>query len=218
MDDEAVVLQGIDDVAAIEQEFSLPRGFFESLFKEDEWSLVIKCHVLLESATSRMLTLYFGKRCLNDVFTRMELSNRLTGKAAFISKLELLGSHQRAFISHLSELRNQLVHNVSHTCFSLPDLLSSLPAQKRRGYVGALNIRLESIEVDGLKVSGDDLVLKYTKHVIWASTLVCLSDIWAQCVFAVKRNELIAQLLKGMEPRTVDWPTVSLSLDGLQLR
>lgn len=218
MDDKTVALQGIDDVAAIEKEFSLPCGFFDSLVKEDDWSLVIKCHALLESATSRMLTLYFGKRCLGEIFTRMELSNRLTGKAAFISQLELIGRHQRAFISHLSELRNQLVHNVSNTCVSLPDLLYSLPAQKRSGYVGALNIRLESIVVDGLKVSGDDLVLKYTKHVIWASTLVCLSDIWAQSVFAVKRNERITQLMKEVEPITIDPRTISISLDGLPMR
>lgn len=218
MDDEAVVLQGVDDVAAIEQEFSLPRGFFDSLVKEDEWSLVIKCHALLESATSRMLTLYFGKRCLNDIFTRMELSNRQTGKAAFISQLELLGSQQRAFISHLSELRNQLVHNVSNTSVSLPELLASLPAKKRSGYVGSLNIRVESIVANGSKVTGDDLVLKFTKHVIWSSTLICLSDIWAQCVFAVKRNELIGQFMKEVTPRTIDPRTVSLSLDGLPLR
>lgn len=215
MNDDAVVLQGIDDVAAIEQEFSLPRGFIDSLLREDEWTLVIKCHALLESATSRLLTLFFGKSCLNDIFTRMELSNRQTGKAAFISQLSLLDRPQRTFISRLSELRNQLVHNASNTCLSLPELLASMPSQRRNEYVSGLNIRLQSIQINGNKVCGNDLVLNYTKYVIWASTVVCLSDIWAQSVFAVKRNQLIARALKGMREIEIDPIMVSLSLDSL---
>lgn len=43
------IKQGIDDLNALEDEFGIPRGYIDSLHNEDDWSLIIKAHALLES-------------------------------------------------------------------------------------------------------------------------------------------------------------------------
>lgn len=214
MDD--TIRQGFDDIVSLEKVLGLAPGFFDSLRNEDDWSVVIKCHALIESAATRMLTLYFGKAQLNDVFANMEMSNKKSGKAAFISKLKLLDTKQRGFISRLSELRNQLVHDISNVGVSLTDFLQRLSKDKRDEYIKSLNIRLESVSVNGEVFLGEDLILKKTKYVIWSSTLICLSNIWTQCVFAAKRNEIITEFLRGVEkPITINPLKVSLSLNSL---
>lgn len=82
--------QGIDDLAALEEAFGLPKGFIDSLINEDDWSLIIKSHALLESACADMLCHYFGKYELGDIFAHLDLSNKKSGKTAFISALKLL--------------------------------------------------------------------------------------------------------------------------------
>lgn len=105
--------QGIDDLAALEEAFGLPPRFIDNLINDDDWSLVIKSHALLESACADMLCHYFGKYELADIFAQLDMSNKKYGKAAFISSLNLLSKPERRFISELSELRNELVHNAS---------------------------------------------------------------------------------------------------------
>lgn len=218
MDDAAndisTVKQGVDDIQAIEKTFSLPPGFFDSLLKEDDWSVVIKCHSLLESAVSRLLTLYFGKHALNSIFTRLEMSNTATGKIAFISALGLLGKPQQNFIRKLSDLRNNYAHDITYASTPLTELLQKLDANQRKSIVNSLNIRLLSITSGNKEVKGAEMVMKYPKNVIWSSTLICLSDVWLESVAAVKRNEIISEHIKGLrKPIWLSPKGVSLDLD-----
>lgn len=56
------------------------------------------------------------------------MSNKVTGKIAFLGKIGLLGKDSRRFISTLSELRNSLVHDVRNAEYSLPAMVSELEA------------------------------------------------------------------------------------------
>lgn len=207
------VKQGVDDIQAIEKTFSLTPGFFDSLRKEDDWSVVIKCHSLLESAVSRLLTLYFGNHALDSVFTRLEMSSTTTGKIAFISALGLLGKPQVNFIRKLSDLRNKYAHDITYASIPLTELLQKFDANQRKSVVNSLNIRLLSITSENKEVKGADMVLQYPKLVIWSSTLICLSDVWLESVAAVKRNEIISEHIKGLQkPIALSPKGVSLDL------
>ena len=163
------VREGIDDLAALEDAFGIPEGYIDNLKNEDDWSLIIKSHALLESATANLLCHYFAKHELIDVFASMEMSNKRSGKFAFLSALNLLGKEERRFISELSELRNLVVHNASNVTFGLREYISSVSDAKQKQFAKTLNIRLESIEVDGKKYEGEDLLLHFPKWVVWSS-------------------------------------------------
>ena len=105
-------LQIAEDVLELESKVGVKQGFFAALLDEDDWSFVIKLHALFEAACTHLLLFHFKEPDLAEVVSRLELSNKTTGKLAFLSRLELLGKEGRRLISTLSELRNNLVHDV----------------------------------------------------------------------------------------------------------
>lgn len=213
--------QGVEDVQAIEAAFNLPDGFVNSLMNESDWSLIIKSNALIESASTRMLTLYFGKAELEEVFSVMGMGNLRSGKMAFISALNLLSRKNREFIGCLASLRNKLAHDISNVNFSLVEYFQLLPEDKLQRYLKHLNLRLESMEVAGDVIAGDDLILKFPAIVIWTSLLDCLTEIYMQSASGVLWNQRIQKLreavrkdnMENQEPiDTLQSEVISLSL------
>jgi hypothetical protein len=113
-------------ITDLEHRLGLPRGFFRRLVDEDDWSFIIKLHALFEAACTHMLVFHFQEPNLEGVLSRIELSNKTTGKVAFLGKLGLLSKYRRRYISALSELRNNLVHDVRQSAFNLDTWVSTL--------------------------------------------------------------------------------------------
>jgi hypothetical protein len=135
-------------VPLLEDQLGLERGFFERLDNEDEsdWSFVIKLHALVEAAISHLLTRELSRAELSDLFARLDISNKTTGKAAFVKALGLLDEPARRFMSSLSELRNMLVHDVRNVDFDLEAYVSDLSQEKQAQFLK--NFNLLSTEVD----------------------------------------------------------------------
>jgi len=112
-------------ITLLEARIGVRKGFIRRLLKEDDWSFVIKLHAVFEAVCTHLLLFHFKEPELSEVFSRLELSNKATGKVAFLSKLELLDNENRRFISVLSELRNSLVHDVRNAEFSLTSLATT---------------------------------------------------------------------------------------------
>jgi hypothetical protein len=115
-------------ILELESKVGVPENFFRSLAQADDWSFVIKLHALFEAACTHLLLFHFKEPDLSEVFSRLELSNKATGKIAFLGKLGLLSKENRRFLSALSELRNSLVHDVRNAEFSLRMMVASLEA------------------------------------------------------------------------------------------
>ena len=112
------------EISDYENKVGVPEGFFYDLQNENDWSFIIKLHALIESACTQLLTFHFNDDELKDIFSRLELSNKTTGKVAFLKKCNLLGEEYRRYICSLSELRNQLVHNIDNCNYSLTDMIN----------------------------------------------------------------------------------------------
>lgn len=120
-------------IIELEAKIGVRPGFFAALREEDDWSFVIKLHALFEAACTHLLLFHFKEPELSEVFSRLELSNKTTGKIAFLSKLGLIGKENRRLLSTLSELRNSLVHDVRNAEFSLIDMVTKLePAELKQ--------------------------------------------------------------------------------------
>lgn len=126
----------------LEQKLGLQSGFFESLDGEDEndWSFVIKVHALIEAAVSHLLTEHLQRPELDDLFSRLDMSNKGTGKAAFVKALGLLEEPERRFISSLSELRNRLVHDVRNVNFDLASHVEEMSQKEQDTFLKNFNL------------------------------------------------------------------------------
>ncbi|HKW02056.1 MAG TPA: hypothetical protein VJN96_19700 [Vicinamibacterales bacterium] len=115
-----------------EQRIGAPKDSLISLSTDNDWSLVIKAHALVESAVTALLATLLDPR-LREGLSRLELGRPGCGKVELLKYLGKLSTHQRRFISFLSELRNQLAHDAAFLQFGFQSYLATLnPAQKKK--------------------------------------------------------------------------------------
>jgi hypothetical protein len=115
-----------ESITNLEEDLGIPSGFYVKLREESDWSFIIKLHALIECAVAEQLTRTFRRPELADVFSRLELSNSKTGKIALIGAMNLLPKPHIVFIQKLSELRNQLAHNVKNVSLDLADFFKRM--------------------------------------------------------------------------------------------
>lgn len=125
-------------IGGMVRELGLPDRFFSEVFNEDDWSFVIKGHALLEAAATHVLVKITNDEGLRKVFARLEMSNKDTGKLAFMTSFNVLTKSERRFIIWFSQLRNLVVHNISHVNFSFSEYVASLPADKKKEFIKAV--------------------------------------------------------------------------------
>lgn len=126
-------------IAELEAKIGVRENFFRDLLREDDWSFVIKLHALFEAACTHLLLFHFKEPELTEIFSRLELSNKTTGKVAFLGKLELLNKENRRLVSTLSELRNSLVHDVRNAEFSLATTVAGLAPSELKQFAVAFS-------------------------------------------------------------------------------
>ena len=131
-----------DLVPLLEARLGLAPGFFERLDTEDDsdWAFVIKLHALVEAAISHLLTTELKRTELEGLFARLDISNKATGKAAFVEALGLLDKPARRFMSSLSELRNKLVHDVKNVDFDLEAYVADMNAEQQSHFLNNYNL------------------------------------------------------------------------------
>ena len=162
-------------VPLLEANLGLRLGFFESLDSDDEndWSFVIKAHALAEAAVSHLLTKAVKRPELSDLFSRLDMSNKATGKAAFVKALGLLGEEERRFVSAFSELRNRLVHDVRNVNFDLLEHVNALNAKERETFLKNFNIISTEVTEDIRNLFHLD-----PRQALWYSTMAFLGIVY----------------------------------------
>lgn len=135
-----------DQIPKLESKLGIEVGFFNKIGDEEDWALIIKLHALIESAVSELLTGVLKKETLKDTFSMLELSNKRTGKMAFINALGLLGDAERRYISSLSELRNKLVHNIKNVNYQLHEEVEGMDKHQFQQFVRKFNTLAADID------------------------------------------------------------------------
>lgn len=162
-------------VPLLEANLGLKQGFFESLESDEEsdWAFLIKAHALAEAAVSHLLTEAIKRPELADLFSRLDMSNKTTGKAAFVKALGLLGEEERRFVSAFSELRNRLVHDVRNVNFDLLEHVESLGVKERETFLKNFNIISTEVTADVRNLFRFD-----PRQALWYSTMVFLGIVY----------------------------------------
>ena len=174
-----------EQVDKLEAVLGLEGGFFHSLNSEDEsdWSFVIKLHALTEAAVSHMLTTTLKEEALADVFARLDMSNKTTGKAAFVKALGLLSEAERRFVSSLSELRNSLVHDVRNVHFELHEHVAKLSTKEQETFVKNFNLVSTHLTSDVRA-----LLLHDPRQALWYSGMALLGVVYLKASGTLPRT------------------------------
>jgi hypothetical protein len=103
---------------------------------------------------------------------------------AFVKSMTLLDKDGRRFITSLSELRNQLVHNISNISFSFKDLLSNYTEKEQNIFIKRFAIVQPPLN-DKLR---REMISHDPKKTIWFSVMrILLSVHYSNETFALKR-------------------------------
>lgn len=162
-----------DQISKLEEKLGIEVGFFNKLSDENDWALIIKLHALIESAITELLTGVFNKTSLRDTFSMLELSNKRTGKMAFISALGLLDDAERRYISSLSELRNKLVHNIKNVNYQLHEYVERMDRQQFHQFVKNFNTFATDLDDNVCSLFRDD-----PAQAIWYGGMAVLGMIY----------------------------------------
>lgn len=165
-------------VEELVKELGLPESFYAELLGEDDWSFIIKLHALMEAAVTGLIVAALGQKELHNLISRLELSNKTTGKMAFVKALSLLEDDYRRFISTLSQIRNHFVHDVSNVGMSLKEYIAQ--SDKLDSVTEAFCFGKDKVEFDERKLVNKEYMREDPKEVIWTTAAVCLGVIYVK--------------------------------------
>lgn len=159
-------------------QLGLSKDFLDRLFNEDDWSFVIKLHSLIEAVITQLLIETLGQTKLLEPFANLELSNKKSGKVAFAKELDLLSKEARSFISSLSELRNELVHNIQNVQFKFLDTHEGELHRKKTACAKFAVYRLkQEIQFNELgAINKYDFASKFPKAAIWLGAFYLITE------------------------------------------
>jgi len=161
-----------DDIEKLEEDLGIPRGFFIGLMEEGDWAFLIKLHALFEAAVAHAVVEKLGHQELQEAFSYLDMSNVKFGKARFAKQLGLLTADEFQFVRILSELRNDLVHDLRNITFSFEDYLKKMTEGKRKTFVEQITY---SMPEGGLMATFEGGVkgfaVKATKSAIWVASI-----------------------------------------------
>lgn len=130
----------IKHVKDFEERIGIRLGFFNELIREEDWSFIIKLHAFLEACLTNTICSVLGHPELESIISRLDTANSQFGKIAFAKKLNLLKKAQRRFLVTLSELRNNLAHNVRSVEFSFERHMKDMPEEQLYQFCTALSL------------------------------------------------------------------------------
>jgi hypothetical protein len=192
-------------ISTIEKDFSIPEGYFVSFLREDDWSFIIKIHALLEAAASQLLAHAAGDVRLQKVFERLELSNKDTGKLAFLKALELFDKKQQSFVVFVSRLRNDIVHDIRNINFKFKDHMNGMDDNQKASFVD----KIIAFNVDDpTREYWRNFIFSNPKGAIWAATFsvvvhayMKIREIKLEREYTAETMESVRQMLEEAEKK-----------------
>lgn len=166
-----------------EERLGLRAGFFNTLIAEDDWSFVIKLHALVEACLTHAICSAIGRPELEQIVAHLDTANNRSGKLAFAKQLGLLDKTHRRYVTALSQLRNEIVHNVHATDFSFERHWERLTKEQHFQLCVALSLEEAPERVsEPNEVRLIALVNEFPKLGIGYATAIVLSELFLHAI------------------------------------
>lgn len=174
--------------------------FMLSLLSEDDWSIIIKSHTLIEALVTELIVAKTEESDMKVVIERLPLSDKQIGKVRIAKNYDLLTSEERAFICRFSELRNQLVHRFENVDFNLEEYVSGLDKGQREMWQKAFTWFEEGIAEEN---SWKESTITNPKMAVWLSvfmfvslTCIKISEIKGNSSIRIEYENTVKKLLE----------------------
>ena len=146
--------------------------FLFALLEEDDWSMIIKSHALIESMLTELIVSRTEESELKVIVERLPISDSQIGKLSIAKEYKLLSKEQRAFIRRLSELRNWIVHKFENIDFRLDEYVTTLDGQQVKSWKNVFTWYAKDAET---KLAWSEATIQNTKVAIWFSIFMFVS-------------------------------------------
>src|ERR1039457_2357123 len=103
----------------VKENIGVSEQFLKQLDKDDDWTLIIKIHTMVECGLTDLILGQLNAPRLAKAIARLETGNQKTGKLAFVNAFDLLQSAECRYIQILCELRNKCAHDVKSFHFDI---------------------------------------------------------------------------------------------------
>lgn len=176
-----------------EKRIGLPGDFFNTLIVEDDWSFVVKTHALVEACLTHAICAALNRPELQPAVARLDTANNQSGKLAFAKTLGLMCKAHRRYVVALSQLRNELVHNVQSTRFTFENYWDSLTVDHHLQICAALALDDEPLRAsEQNEIRLISLVNEFPKVGIGFATATVLAGLYEH----VLKGDLAIELEK----------------------
>lgn len=176
------------EAASIIEDLGLSKVFIGQLYKEDDWSFVVKGHALMESAISYMLSRHLKNESLEKPFGEIEMNDRIN----FLSALDLLSGEERRMLRRFSKLRNDIVHVAKNTGFKFSNHFST--SENKKNFLESFTYHLsDPVKWGNETLDRNTFALKYPRETIFFAIFQILNMVYLE-----KRNFQINELAKVM--------------------
>lgn len=144
----------------------ITEAFVSSLSSDDDWTMAIKLHALIETGLNHLLITHFNKAKmpqLDEVIPWLENSDFKSGKVGFAVSLGLLPKEFGVFVVQFSQLRNFFVHDAKNFGKKLTEYKAKSPEKwKELLALGLYRLRgvLPQEELDGILKTRPSVALR----------------------------------------------------------
>ena len=147
-----------------EKDLNIPRGFYQELLKEDDWSFIIKLSALLETASTDVLTTVLGYHEIEESLSYLDYGNSKSGKIVLMEKLDIVYKNQATTLRKLLEIRNKVAHRLENIGFTFEEYIKKFDQNQRSEFIKNFGHSIEdSFEIKGQKANKKDFVLDNPK-------------------------------------------------------
>jgi len=175
-------------------EFGAVHKVLYRLLKEDDWSLVIKTHAMLEAIVTDLIIARTNEAQLKSVVERLPLHDNQIGKLAIVKQYGLLTKGQLRFIRCASELRNELVHRLENIDFCFEQYVASMDGNQRKALSESLT--WHSLETEASE-AWSKAALENTKVAFWFSVYMLVTIVVLDSETLKMREELDEMALRA---------------------
>lgn len=115
-------------------ELKIHSDFLISLLGNDDWSMVIKSHALVESIVTELIISRIEEPTMKAFVERLPLCDEQIGKLRIAKDYDLISKPARAFLKRFSELRNNLVHKAENVNFNFRSHIAELDQNQKKSW------------------------------------------------------------------------------------
>lgn len=187
------------DFLELEKFLGVKEGFFQNLFEESSWSLIIKIGVILEATLERSIHAAFNEKFTLDFLSKLNMNGR-SGKLALAEDIGLIDRELKKSIEKIFEIRNSFAHKLSCVDKTLYDyyqgvddkgamLNAILPFYSRDDKNNEADLKIE-MSLELFLIVGFALILKKLSDITLQQKLMFLVEESTKITSQLKNNEI----------------------------